>query len=158
MTRPSGPDELQQSISGLCKRVEALAPGARTGVCLASADGAMLERAVFPSLPTSFEAAIRGIPIDSPYFGNCTAAMDGHRVITTEDFATEDRFDPRFVAHCLQHEIRSLQSRPIFAGNGRPLGTFVLGYGEPRAASGFDDALMRFAADAVTAMLQQHAV
>lgn len=117
----------------------------------------MLERAVFPSLPPSFQTAIRDIPIDSPYFGNCTAAMDGRAIITTEDFATEERFDPRFVAHCLQHAIRSLQSRPIFADNGRPLGTFVLGYREPRAASGFDEALMRFAADAVTATLQQHA-
>jgi GAF domain len=149
------PCSLEKAIETLCKRVEALAPGARTGVCIASADGARLERSHFPSLPGSFQAAVRNIPMGAPYFGNCTAAMDGREIITTEDLATETRFDKRFVEHCMGHCIRSLQSRPVFNIDGKPLGTFVMGFAEPRAATAWDEALMVFAADAVTALLKR---
>ncbi len=145
---------LEEAVAILCKRVEALTPGSRTGVCIVSADGGMLERAVFPSLPDSFQSAIRNIPMGAPYFGNCTAAMNGREIITTEDFATEARFDERFVEHCMQHSIRSLQSRPVFDSDGKPLGTFVMGFGVPRTATDWNEALMAFAADAVTALLK----
>ena len=148
---------LEETIAILCKRVEALAPGSRTGVCIASSDGAMLQKAVFPNFPSSFQSAIREIPMGPPYFGSCTAAMDGHRIITTEDFETESRFDSRFIAHCLGHSIRSLQSRPVYGEDGRPLGTFVMGFSEPRTARDFDEALMLFAADAVSGLLQEAA-
>lgn len=141
---------LEEAIAILCKRVEALAPGSRTGVCIASSDGAMLQKAVFPNFPSSFQSAIREIPMGPPYFGKCTAAMDGHRIITTEDFETESRFDSRFIAHCLGH-------RPVYGEDRRPLGTFVMGFSEPRAARDFDEALVLFAADAVSGLLQEAA-
>jgi hypothetical protein len=53
------------------------------------------------------------------------------------------------------HSIRSLQSRPVFDSDGNPLGTFVMGFSDPRAATDWDEALMIFAADAVTALLKQ---
>ena len=145
----------EDAIADLCKKVEALAPGARTGVCIASVDASTLERAVFPTRPSSFQSAIQNLPMGPPYFGNCTAAMNGREIITTEDFATETRFDEQFVKHCIRHGILSLQSRPVFDADGRPLGTFVMGFEEPRAATDWDEALMLFAADAVTRLLRR---
>lgn len=145
---------LKAAITSLCAHVEALAPGSRTGVCIASADHKSLERAVFPALAT-FQDAIRDIPMGPPYFGSCTAAMDGRAVVTTHDMQKESRFDERFVAHCLSHGIRSLQSRPVFDAENKPMGTFVMGYGTPHAESEFDGALMEFAADVVKHLLQR---
>jgi len=110
---PSG-DTLEEKIASLCTRVEALASGSRTGVCIASRDGSKLEQAVFPHLPPTFQAGIHDIPMGPPYFGSCTAAMDGREIVTSHDMTKESRFDERFVAHCLEHSVNSLQSRPMF--------------------------------------------
>jgi len=139
----------------LCQHVEALVPGSRTGICMANEDGSRLKRAFFPNLPLTFEQAIRDISQLPPYFGSCNAAMHGREVITTHDMNQETRFDDRFVAHCLAHSIVALQSRPIYDGEGKPLGTFVMGFSEPRAATDFDITLMEFAADAASELLRE---
>ncbi|CCD91452.1 hypothetical protein BRAO375_1550003 [Bradyrhizobium sp. ORS 375] len=91
----------------------------------------------------------------APYVGSCTAAMDGNTVITSHDVSRDARFSEFFVDLCLRHGVRSLQSRPVYGRERKPIGTFVLGYAEPRATADFDGALMEFAADAVGTLLQQ---
>ena len=145
----------EDGVLKLCRHVEALAPGSRTGLCMASEDGLKLKQAFFPTLPPSFQQAIRDITMFPPYFGSCTAAIDGRQVVTTRDMHQEVRFDERFVTHCLEHSIVALQSRPVYDGDGKPLGTFVMGFSTPRAASDFDIALMDFAADAATELFRQ---
>jgi GAF domain-containing protein len=117
-------------------------------VCIASADTSKLSWAIFPNLPASFQAAIADIPMPPPFFGSCTAAMYERQVVTTNDIVTETRFDERFVRHCVEHSILSLQSRPVFGRDGQPLGTFVMGFSGPREPGDFDLALLEFAADA----------
>lgn len=146
---------LDAAIATLCQRVEALAPGATTGVCIASPDHARLERAIFPSLPRSFQATLTDLPMGPPYFGCCTAAMDGNTVITVHDLDHESRFDESFVRACLNHGIKSIQSRPVYGRDQQPIGTFVMGYGEPSEDQRFDAPYMEFAADAVGALLQK---
>jgi hypothetical protein len=90
-----------------------------------------------------------------PYFGSCTAAIDGDVIITCHDMASEARFDERFVAACVQHGILSLQSRPVHGRDGKPIGTFVLTFPEPRVANDFNVAVMDFAAEAASALLQR---
>lgn len=145
---------LESSIASLCNRVEAMAPHSRTGVGIASADRTRLARAIFPNLPATFQASINDLPMGVPDFGACTAAMDGNTVITSHDLTTESRFDERFIQLCIAHGIRSLQSRPVYGRDEKPIGTFVMGYAEPREARDFDAALLAFAADAVGALLQ----
>lgn len=152
MVDPSFHDD----VLSLCSHVEALAPGARTGICMANEDGSRLLQAFFPNLPPTFQEAIRDIPQLPPYFGSCNAAMHGREVITTQDMNQESRFDERFVAHCLQHSIVALQSRPVFNNDGKPLGTFVMGFSTPRAVTDFDVALMEFAADAASELLRRN--
>lgn len=146
---------LEDAIAAICNRVEAMAPHSRTGVSIASGDRSRLSRAIFPNLPSTFQAAIKDLPMGAPYFGACTAAMDGDLVITSCDLADESRFDERFVRLCIDHGIRSLQSRPVYGRARKPIGTFVMGYDQPREDRDFDVALMDFAADAVGTLLQK---
>jgi hypothetical protein len=152
---PSPGVVLQDAIASLCDRVDRLARGCRTGICIANPERTELERAIFPNLPTSFQSSIKDIPIGPPYFGSCTAAMDGDVIITCHDMASEARFDERFVATCVQHGIFSLQSRPVHGRDGKPIGTFVMTFAEPRVATDFNVAVMNFAAEAVSALLQR---
>src|SRR5689334_10618528 len=92
---------LDVQIAVLCSRVEALVPGCRAGVCIASADHTKLERSVFPNLPTTFQEAIKDLPMGPPYIGCCTAAMDGKDIITIHDMEKESRFSDFFIATCL---------------------------------------------------------
>ncbi len=146
---------LDVRIASLCGRVEALAAGCRTGVCIASADHSKLERSIFPSLPPTFQAAIRDLPMGPPYVGCCTAAMDGKTIITSHDLSKDSRFSNFFIEACLKHGIRSLQSRPVYGREGQPIGTFVMGYAEPSDDQRFDAPFMEFAADAVGALLRE---
>jgi len=143
------------SIAAVCNRVEAMALRAKTGVCIASPDRRRLVKSVFPNLPETFQSSIKDLPTGPPYIGSCTAAMDGNTVITSQDLSTDTRFSEFFVNLCIQHGVRSLQSRPVYGREGRPIGTFVLGYAQPRELRDFDGALMEFAADAVGALLQE---
>ena len=106
-------DPLDSQIATLCGRVEALVPGCRAGVCIASADHTKLERSVFPNLPPTFQQAIKELPMGPPYIGCCTAAMQGNQIITVHDLEKESRFSDLFIATCLSHGIRSLRSRPF---------------------------------------------
>jgi GAF domain-containing protein len=146
---------LDEAVATLCNRVESLALGSRTGVCMASPDRTVLSRAVFPNLPATFQACIKNIPMAPPYFGSCTAAMDGGEIITIHDMTKESRFDERFVAVCLQHGIQSLQSRPVYGPDGCAIGTFVMGFSSARSVTDYDEALMQFAADAVGTLFQR---
>ena len=145
---------LKTQIATLCNRVESLVPGCKAGVCIASADHAKLERSVFPNLPRTFQEAIRDLPMEPPYIGCCTAAMDGKEIITIHDVEKESRFSDFFIAICLSHGIQSLRSRPVYGRADAPIGTFVMGYGEPSEDQRFDVPFLDFAADAVGAILQ----
>ena len=146
---------IDAQISTLCGRVEALVPGCRAGVCVASADHTKLERSVFPNLPPTFQRAIQDLPMGPPYIGCCTAAMDGKVIITIHDVAKESRFSDFFIATCLSHGIKSLHSRPVYGRSGESIGTFVMGYGEPSEDQLFDAPYLDFAADAAGAILQR---
>lgn len=145
----------ESGVLNLCRHLEILVPGCRTGLCMASPDGTKLQQAFFPTLPASFQDAIRDITMYPPYFGSCTAAMHGNEIITTPDMKEEKRFDERFIAHCLSHSIMALQSRPVLYSDGRALGTFVMGFSEPRSVTDFNIALIDFAADAAREMFKR---
>ena len=75
-------------------------------------------------------------------------------IITCPDIAEEKRFDPQWQRLCLDHGIRSLQSRPVYLRGGMPYATFVLAYRQPREETAWDVALMTFAADAAGLIIQ----
>lgn len=158
-TTCSAPDlnttPVEAAIASICNRVAILSPGCKTGVCIASPERSKLERSVFPNLPESFQATIKDLPMGPPYIGCCTAAIDGDTIITVHDLRLESRFSEFFVRTCLNHGIKSLQSRPVYGREQKPIGTFVMAYGEASADQRFDAPFMAFAADAVGALLQR---
>ena len=144
---------LDDALISLCDHVEALAPGSIAGLTICNPSRTQLERAIFPRVPR-FAAAITAIPLTPSDFGSCVRAVALGEIITCPDIAEENRFDPQWQRLCLNHGIRSLQSRPVYLSERRAYGTFVLAYRQPRKETDWDVALMKFAADAASLIIQ----
>jgi hypothetical protein len=144
-------DELKKlstdKLVPLCERVETLCRGAIAGLTICDQQHTRIERALFPSLPPSFAAAITNVPLEPTEFGSCVKAIARREVITCGDIENNRFFDPQWRQVCLDHGLKVIQSRPIFV-HGKPRGTFVLAFKEVRLESDWDAALMMFAADA----------
>ena len=149
----SRPESLDDALISLCDHVEALAPGSIAGLTICNPSRTHIERAVFPRLP-EFAAAIAAIPLSPSDFGSCVQAIAHGEIITCPDIAEETRFDPQWQRLCLDHGIRSLQSRPVFLRERRPYATFVLAYRRPREETDWAVALLKFAADAAGLIIQ----
>ena len=141
-----------QTLGNLCSKVEGLVPGSVAGLTISNPGYTHIERALFPTLPYSFSAAITHVPLEPADFGSCVKAISVGRPITCPDIESDRLFDPRWRQVCLDHGLRAIQSRPIFV-DGKPRGTFVLAFREPKSESDWDVALMTFAADAASSAL-----
>ena len=144
---------LDDGLISLCDHVEALASGSIAGLTICNLSRTHIERAVFPRLP-QFAVAIRAIPLSPSDFGSCVQAIAHGDTITCPDIAEEKRFDPQWRRLCLDHGIRSLQSRPVYLRDRRPYATFVLAYRQPQMETDWDVAIMKFAADAAGLIIQ----
>jgi len=142
-----------EGLTSLCARVEALAQDSIAGLTICNPARTYIERALFPQLP-QFADAIRSIPLLPSDFGSCVQAVAHGEIITCSDIREEKRFDPQWRHLCLEHGIRSLQSRPVYLRDGKAYATFVLAYREPRAETNWNVALMKFAADAAGLIIQ----
>ena len=149
----NGHTSIDKALVSLCDHVEALAPNSVAGLTICNPSRTHLERAIFPQLP-QFAAAIAAIPLVPSNFGSCVQAVVSGEVITCADIAEEKRFDPQWQRLCLEHGLRSLQSRPVYLRDRKPYATFVLAYRQPREETGWDVALMTFAADAAGLIIQ----
>jgi hypothetical protein len=152
---PNGRALVDEALSSLCDRVEAMAPQSIAGLTICNPSRTHLERAVFPRLPR-FADAIRSIPLSPSDFGSCVRAVARGEIIICPDIAEETRFDPLWQRLCLDHGIRSLQSRPVLLSDGTPCASFVMAYREPRAETEWNAALMAFAADAASHVIQSN--
>ena len=128
---------LAQVLSVLVHAVEEQSPGVLCSVLLVDKDGQRLRHAAGPSLPEEFNKSADGIPI-GPKSGSCgTAAYRRERVIV-EDISTDPLWeDGRDLA--LSYDLRACWSQPIFADDGRLLGTFAMYYREHRMPSPTDE-------------------
>jgi hypothetical protein len=140
------------ALRTLCSKVEGLAPGSYAGMTLSNSGHTHIEHALFPTLPYSFSAAITQFPPEPADFGSCVKAISRGEAITCSDIETDKLFDPRWREVCLQHGLKAIQSRPVYV-KGKPRGTFVLAFREPRTERDWDVALMSFAADAASQVL-----
>ena len=141
-----------EALRTLCSKVEGLAPGSYAGMTLSNRGQTHIERALFPSLPYSFSAAITHVPLQPADFGSCVKAISRGETITCSDIENDTLFDPAWRAVCLGHGLKAIQSRPVYV-KGNPRGTFVLAFREPRPEQEWDVALMNFAADAASEVL-----
>jgi signal transduction histidine kinase len=119
---------LADALGELTRSIEARAPGMLASVL--ELDGEHLRHGAAPSLPAAYRNAIDGARI-GPNVGSCGTAAHERRVVIAADIAS----DPRWTtvkALALQHGLHACWSTPIFATDGRVLGTFALYYREPR--------------------------
>ena len=123
----------------LCRRAEALAPGACCTI--ASIDSAGLIHPVAgPSLPQTYGEAIEGLPI-GPKVGSCgTAAYLGTPVEVT-DIATDPLWEG-FTELVLPLGLKACWSSPIKSAEGRVVGTFAFYYRETRGPSDLERQLV----------------
>lgn len=123
---------LGATIVRLCEEVERRAPDVVCSVLTVDATNRLRPLAA-PSLPLSVREAIDGVPI-GPGVGACgTATALGVEVMST-DIAT----DPAWTAFrdlVLPLGLKACWSRPIFAGQDKPVGAFAFYYREKRGPS-----------------------
>jgi GAF domain-containing protein len=150
--RPRYPS-VDEALISLCERVEGLVPGSIAGMTICNRARTHIERALFPKLP-DFADAIRSVPLVPMDFGSCVRAVSQGEIITCPDLESEMRFDPSWRKLCLDHGLRSLQSRPVYLRDRKPFASFVLAFREPRPETDWNAALMTFAADAAGLALQ----
>jgi len=109
----------------LCRRAEALAPGAICSILTVDADG-VLHPLAGPSLPLSYSSALDDIPC-GPMVGSCgTAAFRNESVIVT-DIANDPLWDD-YRALVEPLGLRACWSTPICDRDGHVVGTFAFYY------------------------------
>ncbi len=145
---------LDDTLRALVAFAERLAPPAIGSILRLDADGVHLRAGAAPGLPDAYNAAIDGAAI-GPNAGSCGTAAALREPVIVVDVATDPRWaDYRDLAGV--GGIRACWSTPIFASDGRVLGTFALYYREPRAPSEADLALIARFGHVAGIALQRH--
>ena len=113
----------------LCRRAEALAPGAICSILLVDADG-LLHPLAAPSLPLAYSSAIDGLSI-GPAAGSCGTAAYRNDEVVVQEIATDPLWDD-YRALAAPLGLAACWSSPIRARDGRVVGTFAFYYRQPR--------------------------
>lgn len=112
----------------LCRRVEAIAPGAVCSVL--HIDDGRLKPVAAPSLPEYYSNALDGVPI-GPDVGSCGTAAFRGQAVEVRDIANDPLWaDYRHLV--LPLGLQACWSSPIRSRDGSVLGTFAFYYREPR--------------------------
>jgi len=123
-------------------------------VLLVSDDGLTLIEGAAPSLPSSYNAAVNGIPV-AVGVGSCgTAAAKAQPVIVT-DIETDPLWaDYRDLA--IGHGLRACWSMPILASDGKVLGTFANYYREAKQPSARDLEIISMVTRSTAIAIERH--
>ena len=125
-------ENLEVTADMVCRRFEALAPGARCSLLSVSEDGT-LHPLAGPSLSEEYSKAIDGVSI-GPEAGSCgSAAYYGEPVLVT-DISTDPKWR-NYRALVEPMGLNACWSSPIKARGGRVLGTFAIYYEASRGPS-----------------------
>ncbi len=122
---------LTDVLTALCTFVEVISADCHCGVYLIDWSGPTFRNGAVPSLPATFNDPIDGLPVRRE-IGPCgQAALLKQQVIVT-DLETDPLWQESAIRPlALAHGIRSHWSTPIYARDGRVLGTFAIFHREP---------------------------
>jgi PAS domain S-box-containing protein len=122
-------------LGALCKMVEEAGPGCYCDVHPIDWSGPSIEYSVAPSLPASYTDPIAGLSLSGDALPCAIAAHQKVQVVA-EDMDTDPRWHDSFArVHVLEHGLRSVWSTPIYAKDGRVLGTLCLYQSQPASPS-----------------------
>jgi len=122
---------LTDVLTALCKFVEDTSSDCYCGVYLIDWSGSKFRIGAVPSLPATFNDPVDGLTV-SPQVGPCGVAA----LTKTQVIATDLESDPLWQSSAIRplalaHGLRSHWSTPIYAQDGRVLGTFAIFNREP---------------------------
>ena len=117
---------LTDVLTALCKFVEDTSSDCYCGVYLIDWSGSKFRIGAVPSLPATFNDPVDGLTV-SPQVGPCGVAA----LTKTQVIATDLESDPLWQSSAIRplalaHGLRSHWSTPIYAQEGRVLGTFAI--------------------------------
>ncbi|SEK24412.1 diguanylate cyclase [Ectothiorhodospira marina] len=116
--------QLQIILEVLAQEVELECPDMRCSIMLADESGGTLLVGAAPSLPTFFNRAVNGTPIQENV-GSCGHAAATGKVVIADDIQTDPRWAPgRAIAR--EAGLASCWSAPILSTRGQVLGTFAI--------------------------------
>ena len=127
---------LAEVLTIIAKLVESRRDGTLCSIWLPDESGRYIRCATAPSLP-GFSAHMGAMLISPDRGGTCGAAVYRREPVFASDILNDPVWD-----HCrhllLPFGIRAVWSRPLFAGDGKVLGTFAIHYREVRSPGKVD--------------------
>jgi PAS domain S-box-containing protein len=121
---------LEEALESLVILIERQAPSTLGSILLLDSSGTRLHHGSAPHLPDEYNRAIDGSAI-GPTAGSCGTSAFLRQPVFVSDVETSPLWeDYRELAR--RYGFRACWSMPIFASDGRVLGTFALYYSEPR--------------------------
>ncbi|GLS33528.1 PAS domain S-box-containing protein [Mesorhizobium albiziae] len=137
---------LRDVLGALCEMVEEAGPGCYCDVHPIDWSGPSIEYSVAPSLPASYTDPIAGLSLNGDALP-CAIAVRQKVQVVAEDMDTDPRWRHSSVrTHVLEHGLRSVWSTPIYAKDGRVLGTLCLYQRQPASPSPQHQSLIAHAA------------
>jgi formate hydrogenlyase transcriptional activator len=125
-------NSLESILEALCRVVEQTASGCLCSVVLFDPSGSNIQRAIAPSLPSSYNDQFPGIPTDREC-GPCTQAARSKTQVIVSDLDSDARWDTYgWRTSALTHGLKACWSTIILGSNGDVLGTFAIYWREPR--------------------------
>jgi two-component system, cell cycle sensor histidine kinase and response regulator CckA len=122
---------VNETLAHLVRMIEAQSKDMLGSVLLVDLAGNCLRHGAAPSLPPDYSRLVEGLQI-GPSAGSCGTAAFRRKAVFVTDITTDPLWKPyREIAE--RFGLRACWSTPIFAGDGRLLGTFAMYYPTPRS-------------------------
>lgn len=135
---------LEEVLTALINVIEEQSPGMLGSVLLMDEHKKCLRHGAAPKLPDDYNREVDGIEV-GPCAGSCGTAAYRRETVIVQDITT----DPLWKDYSelgLKHRLRACWSEPIFATDGRVLGTFAMYYRQPIGPKPEETKLMKEAA------------
>jgi PAS domain S-box-containing protein len=121
---------LSETLTKLVLVIEAEADGMMASILILDDQQTKFRNGAAPSLPEAYNREVDGFGV-GPAAGSCGTAVHLRQTVVVSDISTDPLWnDYRYVVE--KYGLRACWSSPIFANDGRVLGTFALYYREPR--------------------------
>lgn len=147
--------DLYETLDGITKLVEELAPPAMCTILLMEPDGKHLRVGAAKSVPHAYnEACKHGIPVGD-FQGSCGTAAFRRKAVIVADIETDPLWDVPPRPMVIAMGLRACWSMPILDDDGAVLGTVAMYYNERREPTGREWGLLEPAARLIRLALAQ---
>lgn len=144
---------LSEVLTNIAQLVESQTDGMLCTIWLPDADGKALYCAAAPSLP-GFSTGVGKMTVCAQG-ASCGTAVHRRQPVYVIDILDDPLWE-NYRDRLLPYEIRSVWSRPLFASDGKALGTFSINYREPRSPSAQDLQLIEDASHITGIAIERH--